>query len=347
MQSLGAGYSHSSILLDLALTVNQKSAPELLQNLAANAKSSATAQMREYLLLENPLWRSPISIIRGLNLPDFNPQRWIATSRREYSTESQKANKTPLYEVLLLYMIQYTPEIKVDTVTPIFLIGDYDEILKPVEVVTSPDFQHRFLEWKAFVADPYNPNQVNLSEIFPLYDQYTNDKWLAGPDSSGRPTDINLQWIKSSISVVTQPKLILAATTRLNYLQDDFDSLKSHYQNCVALLAACQPNSTAILKITLPTTNGIYGIYSLFSLFFGRVRLIKTRHSNPDDTTAFLVGIDAQPITIDTLNLLLGDDSMLKVLAFLSSNVNRQLDNELNRTIKELVEIHIDRIFRI
>lgn len=347
MQTLGAGYSHSSLLVDVPLTVNQKSAAELIQILATNAKNVPTVEMRQYLLGENLVWRSPNSVIRSLKLPNFNAQKWMATSRREYSTENQKANQTPLYEVLLLYMIQYTPAIKADSSTAVLFLGDYDEILKPVEVVISPDFQHRFLEWKAFVGDPYNPNQVNLSEIFPLYDQYLGDKWLVGPDTSGMPSDVNLQWLNTRVKSTVQPRLVLAARSRLDYLQDDFDSLKRQYQSCLALLAACQVGSTAVLKITLPTVNGIYAIYALFSLFFGRVRLVKTRHSTPDDSTAFLVGVEAQPIGQEVLNGLLGDDAMLKTLAILASNTNRQLDNDLNRLLKDPTDTHIDALFRL
>lgn len=345
MQALGAGYSHSSLLLDIPLTVNQKSAAELLQSLASNAKSLVTPEMKTYIMAENQIWRSPAAIIRNLRLPSFNSQRWIATSRREASTEIQKANQTALYNVLMMYMIQYTPTIRADGLTAVLFLGDYDEILKPIDVVTSPDFQHHLIEWKAFVPDPYNPNQVNLSESFPIYDQYLGEKWLVGPDTSGLPTDVNIQWLKTSVS--TEVKLLIAARNRLDYLQDDYPALKRDYQNCLAVLAASQRGSTAILKISLPTTNGIYGIYSLFSLFFSRVRLIKTRHFTPDDTTAFLVGIDAQPITMDTLNLLLGDDAMIKTLAILSSNTNRQLDNDLNRLLKDPTEIHIDHIFQL
>lgn len=345
MQDLAAGFSHSSLLVDLSLNVNKQPTAELIKAIVANAATPTTQEMRNYLTLENHVWRPPIAIIRDLNLPGFTSQRWMTTSRREYLTEAQRANQTPLYEVLLLYMVQYTANIKTDGLIPTLFIGDYDEILKPIEIIVNPDFRHQYLEWKALVPDPYKPNQLNLSETFPVYDRYVNDKWLVGPDATGSPTDINLQWLKVSLNQKQQ--LILAAETRLDYFDDGPNAIRRYYRLCLAVLVSCQNGSTACLKITLPTNNAIYGIYSLFSLFFSRTRLVKTRHSPPDDTTAYLIGLDAQPITLDILNILVDDQQMLKVLAILSSNTNRQLDQDLNRLIRESTEVHIDKVFRL
>ncbi len=348
MELSGAGYSHSSLLVDIPINVNQQSAQQLIASLVASATTATTDEMRAYVRGENAVWQSPKALIRTLNLPNFNPHKWAATSRREYSTESQRANQTPLYEVLLLYMIQYTAGVKADASSAVLFLGDYAEILKTVEVVINPDFQHRFLEWKAFVPDPYNPNHVNLSEIYPLYDQYVNDKWLVGPDGSGSPSQVNLQWLQAQVATAVKPRLLLAANRRLDYFDDYLEALHQQYRSCLAVLAACEAGSTATFKTTLPTNNGVYGLYSLFSLFFARVRLVKTRHSTPDDTTAFLIGIDARPVTPEVLNTLLSDENAaVKILAILASNTNRQVDNELNRIIKETAEIHIDALFRL
>jgi hypothetical protein len=345
MQDLGGGFSHSSLLIDVPLNVNKQSAAELIRAIIANATTPTSQEMRDYLTAENTAWKSPLATIRTLNLASFTTQRWMTTSRREYSAEAQRANQTPLYEVLLLYMIQYATGIKANTETPVLFVGDFEEISKPVEIITSPDFQNQYLEWKAFVPDPYNPNQLNLSETFPLYDRYVNDKWLVGPDGSGLPSDANLQWLK--VSRTQNNHLVIGAETRLDYFEEGTAAIRKYYRLCLSVLVACQAGSTACLKITLPTTNGMYGIYSLFSLFFNQTRLVKTRHSPPDDTTAYLIGIDAQPLSLEILNILVDDNQMVKVLAILSSNTNRQLDSDLNRLVGEPTEVYIDRLFRL
>lgn len=344
MQDLGGGFSHSSLLVDLPLNVNKQSASELIRAINSNVNTPTSQEMRNYLTLENTVWRPPIAIIRNLNLPNFTPQRWMTKSRREYSTEAQRANQTPLYEVLLLYMIQYAKD-NAKTETTTLFVGDYDEISKYIEIVASPDFRNQYVEWKGFVPDPYKPNHLNLSETFPLYDRYVNDKWLVGPDGSGSSSDANLRWLK--VSAIQSNQLVVGAEVRLNYFNDSPAEIKRYYRLCLSVLVSCQTGSTALLKITLPTNNAIYGIYSLFSLFFSRTRLVKTRHSSPDDTTAYLIGIDAQPISLDILGILINDDQASKVLAILSSNTNRELDQELNRLIREPTEVYIDVVFRL
>lgn len=271
----------------------------------------------------DPTLKTSKDLLENANLTQFNSLDWVRISEDRYTLESDFSESKRLvdYDLILRKLID---SYRRGGVICIFMIGDYSEIIKAIDVVPNLLYPGINIAWDAFTEDPYTSS---MTGSFKHYDTHIlNEKWMVGGDGTGKLSKENILWLANNFS---KSETCLGILERKDYLQNLEDYIPKLYLLTVSIIVSTKSGGAAAMKMPIPNNPALDGIVGLFGLFFDQIRFIKLKSVTPDNDTIYLMGNNFTPLAeIKQLaNFLLKDNTMDGLLYAISQNMIAYKDN--------------------